>query len=134
MNDILWKCKLWLQEHNNNKSSNKIYTSIGKDLPKIDGASTFQLCSHIYSLFFLHFCKPKEELILNGWREWSSFKVIPTIQWFKRKQKQNYIEWFKRNKNKIILNCTLCSATITRILLKYTLWLQGYNNIIADNK
>ena len=40
----------------------------------------------------------------------------------------------KENKNKIILNCTLCSAIITRILLKYTLWLQSYNNIIADNK
>ena len=40
----------------------------------------------------------------------------------------------KENKNKIILNCTLRSAIITRILLKYTLWLQGYNNIIADNK
>ena len=52
MNKILLKCKLWLQEHNNNnKSSNKIYTSMGKDLPKIDGASTFQLCSHIYFVF-----------------------------------------------------------------------------------
>ena len=40
----------------------------------------------------------------------------------------------KENKNKIILNFTLCSTIITRVLLKYTLWLQGYNNIIADNK
>ena len=52
MNRIRLKCKLQLQEHNNNnKSSNNIYTSIGKDLFKIDGANTFQLCSHIYSVF-----------------------------------------------------------------------------------
>ena len=40
----------------------------------------------------------------------------------------------KENKNKIILNCTLCLAIITRILLKNKLWLQGRKNIIADNK
>ena len=40
----------------------------------------------------------------------------------------------KENKNKIILNCKLCSAIITRILLKNKLWLQGCKNIIADNK
>ena len=40
----------------------------------------------------------------------------------------------KENKNKIILNCTLCSAIIIRILSKYALWLQGHNNFIADNK
>ena len=66
MNNIQLKCKLRLQEHNNNnKSPNKIYTSIGKDSPKIDGANTFQLCSHLFC-FLLHSCKPIVDFILNG--------------------------------------------------------------------
>ena len=40
----------------------------------------------------------------------------------------------KENKNKMILNCTICSAIITIILLKNKVWLQGRKNIIADNK
>ena len=50
MQTLITRC----QEHNNNnnKSSNKIYTSKGKDSLKLDCASTFnQLCSHIY--FFI---------------------------------------------------------------------------------
>ena len=43
---LLLECKLWLQEHNNNnKSFNKIYTSMGKDSLKIDGASSFQIAN-----------------------------------------------------------------------------------------